>query len=1033
MVRHVPKPSSFSDSAHCFGTLPHTSMTPQDFLELVLPRQGVKLICSVSNGWSNHPSDSFEILAETAVGLTAKAVYHALGGYAEGVIKRHEGRSAANVQWLRSFWLDIDAGPGKPYPTKRDAAAALYGFASNVGLPEPLVINSGGGLHAYWPLDADVAAHDWQPVAEALKAATLSAQFKVDQSRTADKASVLRPVGSMNRKRDPAVVVKSHPWTGTPVSLAVIAAALKATPSVLPAPFIFTPSAAPSQTQELAALAGREQSDKSAKRVIENCRQIHWAFNHMGDGTAVSEPLWRACLSVMSRCKDGNKKAHKFSEQYSGYSYAETQKKLDLMQDMPYRCEKFSEANPGKCQGCKHEGKIGSPIVLGIVHAELPAAQFKVEAEVIVPSVNTVHGFDVVTSTSSQERPSPGWPYKRSAKGISIEEQVPAIDPESGKVIPNKFTQQDRIIAPYDIAPMYITEGKVNEMTDSSFSSYWEIIPVHDKELKRTVQLKNADIAKADTLRSKLAEKSAYAANDEQHKGAHRYMLHYLQKLDHSFVHREAKHFGWQEDVDKTKPLDEQDMEFITGRTRYYRRKIEGAWTVGHEEVAPTPDMATLAAVMKSSGTLEDWAKGAAWYKESYASRHIACVLLGAASPFMRFVKKESMVVLARGQAGVGKSHLQRLIASIWASPDQYNKGGFNTVNAAETTAAKLKNLTICMDDKLGSDRDSMREEIMMLANGKGKGRATMTANGKVDTVETSSWSAVTVMSSNDSWIEMLGSKRYDNEGPFARLYEFDIPRISKDAWPVAGTRGEMMYTQLVESNYGLVGPLLIREFLGSPQKAVDKILKFEDTVIEMINNRIANGDKNLAGFDPSNFRLHISLAAVAMYVLWILRRHKLVEWNYLAFLNEIASAISDMGRLTNDARPAKSDLLSQFINENHGSFVVVTGTGTSLSGVKDEDAALGRVPLSKVVGRIDYVENLVYLDRAVFKGWLSDHGVAESGTLQGLQTEGWTVRYGQNVRATIGRGFPLLSKVQTRVIELRGIVGRIDFDELGK
>ena len=156
------------------------------------------------------------------------------------------------------------------------------------------------------------------------------------------------------------------------------------------------------------------------------------------------------------------------------------------------------------------------------------------------------------------------------------------------------------------------------------------------------------------------------------------------------------------------------------------------------------------------------------------------------------------------------------------------------------------------------------------------------------------------------------------------------------------------------------------------------------------------------------------------------------MQWNYLPYLNEITAAVSDMGRLTNDARPAKSDVLSQFINEHHGSFVVVTGTGTSFSGVKsDEDAALGRTPTTRVMGRIDYVENLIYLDRAAFKSWLSEHGLAEASTLKGLETEGWLVKCGQGVRATIGRGFPLLSKVQTRVVELRGIVGRIELEAL--
>jgi KaiC/GvpD/RAD55 family RecA-like ATPase len=114
-------------------------------------------------------------------------------------------RTQKNAQLVRCYWLDIDCGQdkatsGKGYETKDMALGALKGFCSRIGLPDPLVNDSGGGIHVYWPLDSDIPKDEWQPVADKLKELTHSLGLKADDSRTADAASVLRPVGTINRK-----------------------------------------------------------------------------------------------------------------------------------------------------------------------------------------------------------------------------------------------------------------------------------------------------------------------------------------------------------------------------------------------------------------------------------------------------------------------------------------------------------------------------------------------------------------------------------------------------------------------------------------------------------------------------------------------------------------------------------------------------------------------------------------------------------------------------------------------------------------
>lgn len=122
-------------------------------------------------------------------------------------------RKADNVAGAYVFWGDIDVAPGKGadgkgYETLDEAKAALKKFRIEAGLPKPThVVESGGGLHAYWVLDAFVDRATWQAYATKLKAIAKHLGFLADPTRTADIASVLRIPGTLNHKYDPPLPV----------------------------------------------------------------------------------------------------------------------------------------------------------------------------------------------------------------------------------------------------------------------------------------------------------------------------------------------------------------------------------------------------------------------------------------------------------------------------------------------------------------------------------------------------------------------------------------------------------------------------------------------------------------------------------------------------------------------------------------------------------------------------------------------------------------------------------------------------------
>ncbi len=120
--------------------------------------------------------------------------------------KTADNRKADNVEGARGFWMDFDCGvekesDGKGYLTKESAEQALHQFCDKIELPKPnYIVDSGNGLHVYWFLDNIVYREEWQKAAKKLKALTIADNLKVDGSRTADIASVLRMPGTMNNK-----------------------------------------------------------------------------------------------------------------------------------------------------------------------------------------------------------------------------------------------------------------------------------------------------------------------------------------------------------------------------------------------------------------------------------------------------------------------------------------------------------------------------------------------------------------------------------------------------------------------------------------------------------------------------------------------------------------------------------------------------------------------------------------------------------------------------------------------------------------
>jgi hypothetical protein len=108
------------------------------------------------------PVEDPEAAARFAADRDAKGltVYH---GCAPRI---RRGGGAEDVAAICALVADVDAGDGKPHATKAEALAAVNRLAL-VGLAPSLLVDSGGGLHAYYLLDEPAEPEDF-PEARAI-------------------------------------------------------------------------------------------------------------------------------------------------------------------------------------------------------------------------------------------------------------------------------------------------------------------------------------------------------------------------------------------------------------------------------------------------------------------------------------------------------------------------------------------------------------------------------------------------------------------------------------------------------------------------------------------------------------------------------------------------------------------------------------------------------------------------------------------------------------------------------------------------
>jgi len=703
--------------------------------------------------------------------------------FALATFKDDVSRKVPNIDVMHSMYLDLDCGPEKDYPSQPAAISALRDFCKATKLPKPVMINSGRGVHVYWMLTTPLTYPEWYKLASKLKQLCKDKGLRADKAVTADGARILRVPSTHNYKSDPALPVGFLTDRANSVSVAEFSELLSKVDISE-----FTPRTyAPRETDAVmnALLANRESVFKTIMQKTaegKGCAQLAYIFKNRAE---LSEPMWRAGLSIAKFCSDGVKAAHKISSGHPEYDPAETEDKMDRIKG-PYLCTRFDEYNPGGCEGCLHLGKIKSPITLGqhVVEADEEDNQLVVHT----PQGEKLH---VVPKYPA--------PYFRGAKGGVY---IRATDDE-GEIIERCVYHND----------LYVTH-RLSDPDQGEVVAMKLHLP---RDVPREFTVPLTAVTSREDFRKYISQQGITAWG----KDLEALMVYTTQWIHELQANKEAvearRQFGW---------TDEEMTTFILGDS--------AITATGLAYNPPSSSTAQLFHAFTQRGTLGDWTELMTFYNRPAMEIHQAVILAGFGSILMPFSAVHCLTIHLNGVTGLGKTTAMLSAASIWGNPDVYVLQERDTQNQRMNRGEIYQHLPLLIDELTNASPKELSDLLYQMTSGRQRGR--MSSGSNAERHRGMPWKLLCVTSANASLIEKIGTLKAAPEAEAMRILEYTVqphPHISKSETDALAKK--------VVGIYGHAGPVFAQYIIEHREEVRALYEKMQQKIDTAANLNAAN------------------------------------------------------------------------------------------------------------------------------------------------------------------------------------------------
>lgn len=856
--------------------------------------------------------------AEAAkVAATPLDTYFALGSVHEA--KQKNVRKKPNIARLRCFWVDVDVkADGDHYRDKKEAAEAVKRFMVYNGLPRPFVVDSGYGLHVYWPMTESIEKDQWEHYARILKAATDHYGLKADPARTADCASVLRVPGTVNCKRGTQVPVKVvvKGEVVTPQQIMASIAGMKydaakvrtsvtdTTPAGLGARPSYVGQA--DVNEEAAGGVGVDMTEANPKRVVTQCLQLTWQAQH---ADLVEEPQWYDMVGCLRHAENGRRAVHAMSARYKGYSQGETDKKLDQHIEGgvgPTLCETFELHRPGGCDGCPHAGKVKTPLQLGKEMAVAAAP---------VPEPPKIQG--VVADT--QALPDPPFPFKRVTMKDTGNVAI------AYSVLDDADNEDEVVVYDYDLYPERIIFDERENKYVVQLRRYlpkdgWETftVPLGRFYDKRNLAITLGDLGvMPDTGKVEVLVQ---------------YMVGYIRELQkHARAAVVYAQLGWRD-----------EDRFVLGDRVLFSDKVE--------QVDPHRNIINALGWTEPRGDLNEWRKVMAMYEKDGMEPFQFAAGVAWAAPLFKFTNFNGMIVSMVGEKGCGKSSIMHLVNSVWGHKSHsWVDMEHDTVRAFYNKLGVLKNLPVCYDEVTNLDEERLSDLSYAISKGQGRQRLNQDGSAKENF---GNWQTMLLTTSNASLHGRLANAKSDASAESVRVFEYYVP---SGQIPKAEADETL---DLLNYHYGLAGDVYMTEVLKDTAAVRDRI-KHWTRYMEQ-HAKVTSGERFwaagpacvLAGYEVAN-KCGLSNVDVS----------KLAQFS--------VRAINNMRGLVAENTRTPVNIVADYLNSHLQSMLVLNSE--PLDG---RLAMVAQEPKNSLRIRYEVWNNQAYIDRTHFREFCANRSV---------------------------------------------------------
>jgi len=867
-------------------------------------------------------------------------------------------RKADEAIYARSFFIDLDVGENKEYKSKKEALDDLDKFVLDAELPNPVIVDSGGGIHAYWFLDRDITTTEWKPYAEKFKDFCISRGLKIDPVVTADAARILRSPDTFNHKSDPPSRTYVYRHEDLPVYSFdqfkdFLGEHLQTQQEIIAA----IPKGPLSEDQIKAAKLDNYQTSFADLVVMsmndQGCNQIKYVLENV---KTISEPMWRAGLSIAVNCNDGEEAIYKMSEDHPGYTPEATYKKAypDGKKISPFFCSTFEKTNPGKCEGCSFKGKVTTPINI--------ARKFQSVEPSDNPVVEVIHPVTGTVSTQLKTLPPElkGYEYGINGGIYYVETKY---DKDGAPIDSIRTT-----VSLYDIYPI----KRIRSVADGE-CLLMKTVPPNDPEIEFLLPLKH--VYAVEKFKEVISSNGVLFSPGTKEVGL---LMQYIIKWGQYLMNKQSAEvmrmqMGW----------TPGRQSFVVGSTEYLRN--------GTEVASPTSPLCRgIAKHLQPMGTLEGWQESANKLNMPSLELHAFTMLAGMGSALMDYTSTSGVTLCLTGESGAAKTGALYSALSVWGNPKDLSVLEA-TENGMTGRYLGLHNIPFGLDEVGNILPKSLSQLIHKISQGKSKIRMQASVNAERD--HEMSASLIAIFTSNQSLYDKLTTLKKDPNGEVARLIEMMVrkPAVFKDE----ATLGREIFDQF-RFNYGWAGPLFIKALYKVGEQGVGK----------MIDAWCTRFKKDFG--EDTAYRFYENVVAAAMTAGEISNGAGITKLDldriYARIVGEMI-AIRDNVVKVNSVN--YESILSDYINKNQSGILAF------------KDNKITMEPRMALVIRVENDSNIMYISKTEFDKYLTESGISTKEFLFQVNALGIKVDAGRSSVKRMSAGWKDIGKSATRVYKI--------------